>query len=45
MKNLVLEFKKLDGLYKGGIIFIATFLVPVIVALINDLAKNGSNLL
>ena len=45
MKNLITKFNKLEGLDKGGIIFIATFLVPVIVALISDLAKNGSNLL
>ena len=45
MKNLLNEFKKLDGLYKGGIIFIATFFVPVVVALLSDLVKNGSNLL
>ena len=45
MKNLITDFKNLDTLYKGGLIFIATFFIPVVTLLLNDLIKNGSNLL
>ena len=45
MKNLINKFKKLDNLYKGGVVFIAAFFIPVVVCLLNDLIKNGSNLL
>ena len=45
MKNIINKFKKLDTLYKGGVIFIALFFVPVVICLINDLFANGSNLL
>jgi pilus assembly protein TadC len=45
MKNIINKFKRLDTLYKGGVIFITLFFIPVVVCLINDLIKNGSNLL
>ena len=45
MKNLAVNFSKLDGLYKGGVIFIASVIVPCLVVVMNDVLTNGSNLL
>ena len=45
MKNLIVNFKNLDGLYKGGVIFIASVIVPCLVVVMNDVLTNGSNLL
>jgi hypothetical protein len=45
MKNLIAQFKKTDSMNKGGIIFIAAFIIPCLIAVLNDLLINGSNLL
>jgi hypothetical protein len=45
MKKLVEEFSKLDGLYKGGVVFVLVFIIPCLVGLSINLFQNGSNLL
>ena len=45
MKKLATEFSKLDGLYKGGVIFLASVVVPCLVLVLNYVLTNGSNLL
>ena len=45
MKKLVKEFSKLDGLYKGGVVFLLAFIIPCLVGVSVNLVQNGSNLL
>tara|TARA_R110000803_G_scaffold84160_3_gene150340 strand:- start:334 stop:471 length:138 start_codon:yes stop_codon:yes gene_type:complete len=45
MKKLVKEFSKLDGLYKGGVVFLLAFIIPCLVGVSINLVENGSNLL
>ena len=45
MKNLISNFKKLDGLYQGGVIFVVAFIIPCLIVILKDLLTNGSNLL
>ena len=45
MKNLISNFKKLDGLYQGGVIFLASVIVPCLVGVLDNVLTNGSNLL
>tara|TARA_R110000764_G_scaffold160867_1_gene248258 strand:- start:307 stop:444 length:138 start_codon:yes stop_codon:yes gene_type:complete len=45
MKKLAVDFKKLDGLYKGGVVFLITVLVPCLLVVLTDVLNNGSNLL
>ena len=45
MKKLATEFSKLDGLYKGGVVFVLVFIIPCLIAVSINLFKNGSNLL
>ena len=45
MKTLKTEFSKLDGLYKGGVVFLLAFIIPCLVGLSINLVQNGSNML
>ena len=45
MKNLTTSFSKLDGLYKGGIIFLALFITPVLITLVVDVIRNGAKMI
>lgn len=45
MKNLISNFKKLDGLYQGGVIFVVAFIIPCLIGVLQNLLTNGSNLL
>jgi hypothetical protein len=44
MKKLISDFKKLDGLYKGGVIFVVLFIAPILAAVVIDIINNGPKL-
>ena len=45
MKNIVTSFDKLDGLYKGGVVFIALFILPVLAKVLVNVITTGSKML
>ena len=45
MKNLVNKFVQLDGLYKGGVIFVALFILPVLTMILVNVITVGSKML
>tara|TARA_R110002073_G_scaffold148366_4_gene301513 strand:+ start:16562 stop:16699 length:138 start_codon:yes stop_codon:yes gene_type:complete len=44
VKKLISDFKKLDGLYRVGIIFLVLFITPMLTALVIDIINNGTKL-
>ena len=44
MKKLATEFSKLDGLYKGGVLFVLAFIIPCLIGVAINLIENGSKM-
>lgn len=42
VRKILLKYKQLDNLERFGVIFIATFIIPCLVCVAIDIAKNGS---